>query len=197
MPAQREIEVEATPEEVWEALTTEEGRERWLEDDPAREIHVELADEPSRLVWWWWSGDEPATRVEFLVVAAPAGRARGRHRDDAELPAHDVRVGVRARVRLSRDPGPVFAALADPTRRRMVEQLLRDGSTSVPALTAALPITRQAVAKHLATLGEAGLVERVPGPGARCSTACGRARSRLRHRGCARPRRRGTTACRA
>ena len=73
MAARREIEVEATPEEVWEALATEEGRDGWLEDDPAREIHVEVADEPSRLVWWWWSGDEPATRVEFLVVAAPAG----------------------------------------------------------------------------------------------------------------------------
>ncbi len=36
---------------------------------------------------------------------------------------------------LDGDPGPVFAALADPTRRRMVETLLRDGSTSVPALT--------------------------------------------------------------
>jgi uncharacterized protein YndB with AHSA1/START domain len=69
----REVEIEATPEEVWESLATDEGRERWLEDDPEREIHVEVADEPSRLVWWWWSGDEPATRVEFLVVAAPAG----------------------------------------------------------------------------------------------------------------------------
>jgi uncharacterized protein YndB with AHSA1/START domain len=73
MPAQREIEVAATREEVWEALTTEEGRERWLEEDPAREIHVEVVEEPSRLVWWWWRGDEPATRVEFLVVAIPAG----------------------------------------------------------------------------------------------------------------------------
>jgi len=73
MAATREIEVEGTPEEVWEALSTEEGRERWLEDEPAREIHVEVADEPSRLVWWWWTGDEPATRVEFLVVAAPRG----------------------------------------------------------------------------------------------------------------------------
>ena len=69
----REVEIEATPEEVWESLATEEGRERWLEDDPQREIHVEVAEQPSRLVWWWWSGDEPATRVEFLVVAAPAG----------------------------------------------------------------------------------------------------------------------------
>ncbi|HEY2437451.1 MAG TPA: metalloregulator ArsR/SmtB family transcription factor [Solirubrobacteraceae bacterium] len=58
--------------------------------------------------------------------------------------------------------GPVFAALADPTRRQMVQTLLRDGSTSVPALTAQLPITRQAVAKHLATLDHAGLVERAP-----------------------------------
>jgi DNA-binding transcriptional ArsR family regulator len=61
--------------------------------------------------------------------------------------------------------GPVFAALADPTRRLMVEEMLRDGSTSVPALSAVLPITRQAVAKHLATLDHAGLVERAPAPG--------------------------------
>ncbi|MGD9570789.1 MAG: ArsR/SmtB family transcription factor [Thermoleophilia bacterium] len=64
------------------------------------------------------------------------------------------------------DPlGAVLGALADPTRRGMVETLLRDGVTTVPALTGDLPITRQAVAKHLATLGEAGLVERVDGPG--------------------------------
>jgi ArsR family transcriptional regulator, cadmium/lead-responsive transcriptional repressor len=60
------------------------------------------------------------------------------------------------------DPGPIYAALADATRRTMVDTLLRDGTTSVPALTSELPITRQAVAKHLATLDEAGLVERVP-----------------------------------
>jgi DNA-binding transcriptional ArsR family regulator len=59
------------------------------------------------------------------------------------------------------DPGPVFAALADPTRRWILETLTREGRTSVPALTAALPISRQAVAKHLLTLDDAGLVERV------------------------------------
>lgn len=64
------------------------------------------------------------------------------------------------------DPlGAVFSALADPTRRRMVESLLDDGITTVPALTDRLPITRQAVAKHLATLQDAGLVERVPAGG--------------------------------
>ncbi len=58
--------------------------------------------------------------------------------------------------------GLVFGALADPTRRLMLDTLMRDGSTSVPALTAELPITRQAVAKHLSALAGAGLVEREP-----------------------------------
>ena len=68
-------------------------------------------------------------------------------------------------MRLSEDIGQVFAALADPTRREMVQTLLRDGTTTVPALVAGLPISRQAVAKHLATLDHAGLVERAPASG--------------------------------
>jgi DNA-binding transcriptional ArsR family regulator len=63
---------------------------------------------------------------------------------------------------LSEDVGTVFAALADPTRRWMVESLLREGTATVPELTAELPITRQAVAKHLTLLDQAGLVERAP-----------------------------------
>jgi predicted ArsR family transcriptional regulator len=59
----------------------------------------------------------------------------------------------------------VFAALADATRRQIVETFLREGSASAPALTSTLPITRQAIAKHLATLSAAGLIERAPGPG--------------------------------
>jgi DNA-binding transcriptional ArsR family regulator len=61
--------------------------------------------------------------------------------------------------------GPVFAALADPTRRTMVQAILHEGTTSVPSLAATLPITRQAVAKHLATLDHAGLIERAPAAG--------------------------------
>jgi uncharacterized protein YndB with AHSA1/START domain len=68
----KEIEIEATPEEVWEALVDEDARAEWL-GEPDREVHVETADAPRRLVWWWWEGHEAATRVEFLVVAAPAG----------------------------------------------------------------------------------------------------------------------------
>jgi DNA-binding transcriptional ArsR family regulator len=66
---------------------------------------------------------------------------------------------------LSDELGPIFAALADPTRRAMLQSMLREGTTSVPALTATLPITRQAVAKHFSTLDDAGLVERAPGAG--------------------------------
>ena len=68
----REIDVDASPEEVFEALVTEEGRERWLEE-PDREIHVESIDAPSRLTWWWASEEEPFTRVDFEIVALPAG----------------------------------------------------------------------------------------------------------------------------
>jgi uncharacterized protein YndB with AHSA1/START domain len=73
MPVQREVEVEATPEEVWEAIATEAGRERWLEEDPAREVRIEVVEEPQRLVWWWESDEQPPTRVEFLVEPVPGG----------------------------------------------------------------------------------------------------------------------------
>ena len=66
---------------------------------------------------------------------------------------------------MSDDVGPVFAALSDPTRRWMLDALMREGSTSVPALAAELPITRQAVAKHVAVLDQAGLLERASGRG--------------------------------
>jgi DNA-binding transcriptional ArsR family regulator len=51
----------------------------------------------------------------------------------------------------------VFAALADPTRRTVMEHLAR-GSATATEIAAGLPVTRQAVAKHLAILEEAGLV---------------------------------------
>jgi len=69
----REVDVAADPETVWEALATDEGRDRWLEPDPGREIRIEAVEEPHRLVWWWWSDDAPPRRVEILVVAASAG----------------------------------------------------------------------------------------------------------------------------
>jgi DNA-binding transcriptional ArsR family regulator len=53
----------------------------------------------------------------------------------------------------------VFAALADPTRWRVLSLLAeRDGSTAT-TLAAQLPVSRVAVVKHLAVLDRAGLVE--------------------------------------
>ena len=54
--------------------------------------------------------------------------------------------------------GAVFAALADPSRRTIVERLADAGRATSTELAGELPMTRQAVAKHLATLEQAGLV---------------------------------------
>jgi uncharacterized protein YndB with AHSA1/START domain len=69
----RETVIEASPEEVWEALATEAGRGRWLTEDRAREIHVEEEVPPGRLVWWWAAEDGMPTRVELLVSAVAHG----------------------------------------------------------------------------------------------------------------------------
>jgi DNA-binding transcriptional ArsR family regulator len=52
----------------------------------------------------------------------------------------------------------VFGALADPTRRRLVETLARGGTVTASGLAGQLPMTRQAVAKHLSALQGAQLV---------------------------------------
>ena len=61
--------------------------------------------------------------------------------------------------------GAIFAALSDPTRRLILERVARDGFTSVPELSEQLPISRQAVAKHLASLQGAGLLTRAQAAG--------------------------------
>lgn len=52
---------------------------------------------------------------------------------------------------------PVFAALADDTRWQILQELGRS-DLSASALATRLPVTRQAIAKHLGVLAEAGLV---------------------------------------
>jgi DNA-binding transcriptional ArsR family regulator len=52
----------------------------------------------------------------------------------------------------------VLAALADPTRRRLLDLLAARGAASATELAGELPVTRQAVVKHLAVLDAAGLV---------------------------------------
>jgi len=52
----------------------------------------------------------------------------------------------------------VLSALADPTRRELLEHLSRQGRATATTLAAELPISRQAVVQHLAVLDGVGLV---------------------------------------
>ena len=54
----------------------------------------------------------------------------------------------------------LFSALADGTRREVFRHLVEQGPASATELARHLPVSRQAIAKHLSVLGEAGLVER-------------------------------------
>ncbi len=65
----------------------------------------------------------------------------------------------------------VFVALADPTRRTILAALAAGGPATATDLAGRLPITRQAIAKHLTLLADAGLVTAEPGE-----------RRRVRHR---------------
>jgi predicted transcriptional regulator len=56
----------------------------------------------------------------------------------------------------------LWSAIGDPTRRRMVDLLLVDGFGTATTLSDRLPVTRQAVAKHLAVLDRVGLVHVTP-----------------------------------
>jgi DNA-binding transcriptional ArsR family regulator len=58
------------------------------------------------------------------------------------------------------DPQPVLAALADPTRRAVFERLNSKGPASASQLATELPVSRQAIAKHLTQLDSVGLVDR-------------------------------------
>jgi DNA-binding transcriptional ArsR family regulator len=56
----------------------------------------------------------------------------------------------------------LWSAIGDPTRRRMLDLLLADGEATATGLSEQLPVTRQAVAKHLGVLDRAGLVHVTP-----------------------------------
>jgi DNA-binding transcriptional ArsR family regulator len=60
---------------------------------------------------------------------------------------------------LDHDVGAVFAALADPTRREVVRSLAAEPGLTASHLAGELPMTRQAVSKHLSALSGAGLVQ--------------------------------------
>lgn len=79
-------------------------------------------------------------------------------RRDAQRPGLRVEPADNRSAGSVGDAGAVFFALADPTRRHVIEEL-GDGSSATPStLAARFPLSRQAITKHLAVLGDAGLV---------------------------------------
>ena len=141
---------------------------------------VEEAEAPRRLVFWWSAPGEEATRVELDLDETDAGThirvtesrplaildgrdlaielgGGGRRRPAALRPRGDAR--GRAAL-MPADPGAtrVFAALSDGTRRSLYATLGERGEATATDLARDLPVTRQAVQKHLGTLASAGLV---------------------------------------
>ena len=57
------------------------------------------------------------------------------------------------------DVGVIFAALADDTRRAVLDAVADRGSATATELTEVVPVSRQAVAKHLGVLRDAGLIQ--------------------------------------
>jgi DNA-binding transcriptional ArsR family regulator len=68
---------------------------------------------------------------------------------------------AKAARKIAATSAPVFAALGDPVRLRLVAALCAGGALSIAQLTAGTSITRQGVTKHLTVLAEAGLVHDV------------------------------------
>jgi len=56
----------------------------------------------------------------------------------------------------------LWSAIADPSRRRLLDLLVRTGDATASSLAHEVPFTRQAVIKHLAVLEQVGLVTRQP-----------------------------------
>jgi ArsR family transcriptional regulator, cadmium/lead-responsive transcriptional repressor len=54
----------------------------------------------------------------------------------------------------------LWSAIADPSRRRVLDLLVRSGEASASSLAGRVPFSRQAVSKHLVVLEQAGLISR-------------------------------------
>jgi len=81
------------------------------------------------------------------------------------LPDHDAEPDAKtdAEPQTEAIAEQVFVALADGSRRAVLAALAEGGPATATDLSRRLPITRQAIAKHLALLAEAGLVIAEPG----------------------------------
>ena len=78
----------------------------------------------------------------------------------SEDPLRGPRVGSASSARSEDRAGAVFGALSDPTRRALLAAVAERPATTATELASHLPISRQAVLKHLNALTDAGLLDR-------------------------------------
>ncbi|GEM_PF-520634 len=105
--------------------------------------------------------------ISMPLPDVPSGPERGQQPGEAGTGwpggPHDGPPGLRSAQDTERIAAAVFTALADPTRRDILTELARRGPATATDLAMVLPISRQAIAKHLGLLSEAGLVRPQPG----------------------------------
>src|SRR5690348_891261 len=116
----------------------------------------------------WHPADRHRIGLRQAAAGAPCESLRSERRRLDAPDAVDPEISGPAMTPKMRKPrssialhAPVFAALGDPTRLRLVAALCAGGALSIAQLTTGTAITRQAVTKHLEVLAEAGLVRDV------------------------------------
>ena len=192
MDVAREIVFPADPAEVWEALTEPERLEDWFANDvelepvPAAAASSAGANgeerkrerrggRPERLLTLRWEDD--GGEVVFTLEPVPEGTRLVVVESSPEWStALELARSAHAQSRRRGLPG------SRRPDRRFVLETLADGSATATELAAALPVTRQAVAKHLGTLRAAELVEPTRRAGGR-ATPRRRSRSATRSTG--------------
>jgi uncharacterized protein YndB with AHSA1/START domain len=146
---ERTVTLNRPPGEVWKALTTAAGLGGWFGERATIDLR------PGGAATMTFAGgttvDMRVERVEEprtpTTPTLKAGRASSQ-----SWPCMSTEPDVEAVAE------QVFVALADSTRRSILAALATDGPSTATDLAARLPITRQAVAKHLAVMADAGLV---------------------------------------
>ena len=132
-----------------------------LPDDDPRHTYVEFTLEPT-------ADGHPADGRRVRLRAAAGRRATGRHSRPTPTAgptswASWSSTSMPTQPDIEAVAEEVFTALADPSRREILAALAAGGPATATDLATRLPITRQAIAKHLALLAEAGLVAAEPG----------------------------------
>ena len=212
---EREIYVEASPEVVFEVVSSPEHLQEWWPDEaryeptPGSTGEIVFGDrgrrrerwcrspsstsQPPRTFSFRWThpAGEVAARGQLAAghLRADAVRRRDAAADDRDRLPRDGLGGRRPRAAVPASTSPagtsscrgwrrtsrrwgaavstavaervdddLWSAIGDPTRRRMLDLLLVDGDGTATTLSEQLPVTRQAVAKHLGVLDRVGLV---------------------------------------